>query len=311
MHPAALTSCRVAASVPSATMDLRGIFPPIPTPFRSDRLDVDALGSNCDRWMSTGLCGLVALGSNGEAPLLDEEESDRVIETVRAHVPTERSLIVGVARESTIGTIRATNRAADLGADAVLVRTPWFFKKLLTDEALIAHYTAVADASSVPVIIYNFAALTGVSVSVAAVAQLASHPNIIGMKESGTDIAFISALVHETPSDFKLLTGSAPAFYASLLSGAVGGILALACVVPERCIELFELVHSNRLIEARALQRQLTPLARLVTRVYGVPGLKAALSIVGYVGGEPRPPLLPVPKDAVDEIQKSLNSLSV
>ena len=269
-------------------MDLRGVFPPIPTPFHSDALDTAALGSNCDRWMATRVHGLVVLGSTGEAPLVDDAESDQAIETVRARVPHDRLLIAGVGRESTVATAAAAVRAGALGVDAVLVRTPSFFKTLLTDEAWVAHYTAVADASPVPVILYNVTAFTGVTLPVEVVAQLAEHPNIVGMKESGSDIGFVSALVDETPTDFALLTGSAPAFYVSLVSGAVGGVLALACVVPDLCVELYDLVRSNRLAEARALQRQLTPFARLITSVHGVPGLKAALSMMGYAGGVPR-----------------------
>ncbi len=292
-------------------MDLRGVFPPIPTPFDAGELDIEALERNCGRWMATGLRGLVALGSNGEAPLLDDAESDRVIEAVRACVPRDRLLIAGVARESTAGTVQAARRAAALGADAVLVRTPSMFKAWVADEALLEHYTAVADAAPVPVLLYNFAALTGVSLRVATVARLAAHPNIAGMKESGGDIGFISELVDATPDDFRLLAGSAPAFYASLLSGAAGGILALASVVPEFCVELFNLVDARRLTEARALQRRLTPLARLVTRVHGVPGLKAALAVAGYAGGDPRPPLRPVAPAAVDEIRRALAALAV
>ena len=292
-------------------MELRGVFPPIPTPFHDGELDIEALGRNCDRWLATGLHGLVALGSNGEAPLLDDAESDRVIEAVRARVPAERLLIAGVARESTAGTVRAARRAAALGADAVLVRTPSVFQAWVADEAMVEYYTAVADASPVPVLLYNFAALTGVSLTVATVARLAAHPNIAGMKESGGDIGFLSELIDATPDGFHVLAGSAPAFYASLLSGAAGGILALASAAPELCVELFDLVNARRLAEARALQRQLTPLARLVTRVHGVPGLKAALTAAGYAGGDPRPPLRPVGPAAAEEIRRALAALAI
>ena len=290
-------------------MDIRGVFPPIPTPFRDDAVDTAALAKNCERGMATGLRGLVVLGSNGEAPLLDDDESDRVIAAARERVPADRLLIAGVARESTAGTLRAATRAAALGADAVLVRTPSFFRTLLTGEALARHYAAVADAAPVPVLLYNFTALTGVTLPVAAVAQLAHHPNIIGIKESGSDIAFISALVDETPDDFRVLAGSAPVFYASLVSGAAGGILALASAVPDLCVQLFDLVAAGRLAEARSLQRRLTPLARLLTRLHGVPGLKAALDIAGYVGGAPRPPLLPAGPAAVAEIRQALEAV--
>jgi 4-hydroxy-2-oxoglutarate aldolase len=175
----------------------------------------------------------------------------------------------------------------------------------------VDHYTAVADASPVPVLLYNFSALTGVTLVVDVVATLADHPNIIGMKESGSDIGYVSSLVDATPDDFILLVGSAPTFYASLLSGAAGGIMALACVVPDHCVELFDLVRSNRLEEARELQRRLTPLARLVTKAYGVPGLKAALDLLGFQGGRARPPFQPIEPGAVADLRRELAVLEV
>lgn len=292
-------------------MDLRGVFPPIPTAFSGDTIDPHALGSNSERWMTTGVRGLVVLGSTGEAPLLSESESDDVVEVVRSRVPEGRLLIAGVGRESTKQTMAAVKRAAVLGADAVLVRTPSFFKGQMTTDALFGHYTAVADVSTVPVILYNFTALTGVTLSVDSVARLAEHSNIIGIKESGSDIGFISALVDVTPGEFSVLVGSAPAFYAGLLSGAAGGVLALASIVPELCVELYDLVQSNQLAEARALQRELSSLARVVTRAHGVAGLKAALSIVGYIGGEPRPPLRPVSEAAQTGLRQALARLDV
>ena len=266
---------------------------------------------NVDRWMATRVSGIVVLGSNGEAPLLDETESDEVIAAARERVPGERLLLAGTGRESTRAAAAAARRAGALGADAVLVRTPSYFKGQLTVEAFVAHYTAVAEASPVPVVLYNFTALTGVTLPVEAVSRLAEHPNIVGMKESGSDLRFVAALVDHTPDDFSVLAGSAPAFYASLLVGAAGGVLALACVVPDLCVELYELVQANRLPEARELQRQLTPLAALVTSANGVPGLKAALSLLGFTAGDPRPPLRPVLADVVTQLREALDELNV
>ena len=288
-----------------------GVFPPIPTPFSSDAVDVVAMGSNVDRWMQTGIRGVVVLGSNGEAPFLNESDSDAAVAAAREHVPSNRLCIAGVGRESTIETIRATKRAADLGVDAVLVRTPSFFKALLTSEVFLAHYTAVADASPVPVILYNFTAVTGVTLPVEVVSTLAAHPNIVGIKESGSDLKYVSALIANTPDDFVLLAGSAPVFYPCLLVGATGGVLALASVVPDLCVELYDLTQSGRHSEARELQRRLTPLAGLVTSRYGVPGLKAALSLLGFRAGEPRLPLQPIKSEAIDEIRVVLDRLGM
>ena len=290
-------------------MRLDGVLPPIPTPFADDRVDVAAMASNVERWMATRIRGVVVLGSNGEAPLLDEAESDAAIAAARERIPSNRLCLAGTGRESTTAAVRAARRAADLGADAVLVRTPSFFKPLLTAEAFVAHYTAVADASPVPVVLYNFSAMTGVTLGLDAVAVLAEHPNIIGMKESGSDLKFLTALIDRTPGDFAVLAGSAPVFYASLLVGAAGGILALASVAPDLCVELYDRVRAGRLAEARDLQRRLTPLAGLVTSKHGVPGLKAAVSLLGFAGGDPRPPLRPAGAAAVAEIRQALDRL--
>jgi 4-hydroxy-2-oxoglutarate aldolase len=290
-------------------MNLAGVFAPIPTPFdRDDRVDTARLRAALARWVTTPLTGFVVLGSNGEAALLDEEESDRVIAAARESVPKGRPFIAGTGRESTRAAVRAAKRAADLGADAVLVRTPGFFKTQMTNDAFVGHYTAVADASPVPVLLYNFTALTGVNLPPAAVSRLATHPNIAGMKESGGDVAQIADLVSGTPDDFGVLAGSASTFYAALSVGAVGGILALGCVLPEACTRLYELTKAGRHDQARRLQRRLVPLAKLVGSMYGVPGLKAALKLVGYDAGVPRPPLTPVPDAALAALREALAS---
>ena len=291
-------------------MRLEGVLPPIPTPFAADRVDESAMRANVARWMGTRVRGVVVLGSNGEAPLLDESESDAAIAAARDAVPADRLCLAGTGRESTVAAVRAAKRAAALGADAVLVRTPAYFRTLLTAAALTDHYRAVADASPVPVVLYNFTALTGVTLPVEAVARLAEHPNVVGMKESGSDLRFVTALIDATPDDFALMAGSAPVFYASLLVGAAGGILAVASAVPDLCVELYDLVRAGRLDEARAQQRRLTALAGLVTSIHGVPGLKAALSHLGYTVGDPRPPLLPAGPAAVDEIREALAALA-
>lgn len=284
-------------------MTFSTVFPPMPTPFASGEVDARAIAHNIERWLRAGVGGIVALGTNGEAPLLDEAESDRVIEAARAAVPRERTLIAGTGRESTRATIDACRRAAAIGADAVLVRTPSFFKGRMTPDAFVRHYTAVADASPVPVLLYNFLAVTGVNLAPETVARLAVHPNIAGMKESGSEMAQIAGLLDAVPPDFAIMAGSAPSFYAALSHGACGGILALACVAPELCVRLFEAAIAGRHAEARELQKQVTPLARLVTAIHGVPGLKAALDMCGYIGGEPRPPLAPLGADGVNQIR--------
>jgi 4-hydroxy-2-oxoglutarate aldolase len=278
----------------------------MPTPVVDGEVDTGAIAFNIERWMRAGLGGIVALGTNGESALVDEEESDRVIAAAREAIPRDRLLIAGTGRESTRATIAASRRAALLGADAVLVRTPSFFKPLCTPALLIRHYTAVADASPIPVLLYNFPAVTGVTITPDAMATLAAHANVAGMKESGTDSAQIAALIDAAPGSFSVLAGTGTVFYSGLCLGAVGAILAVACVVPELCLRLLAAAREGQHREARELQRRIAPISRLVTSGYGVPGLKAALNLAGYRAGEPRAPLSPATPEAQEEIAAEL-----
>lgn len=287
-----------------------GVYAPVPTPFTTDdAFDAKRFRVALARWVASPLTGVVVLGSNGEAPYLDEDESDRVIATARDAMPVGRPLIIGTGRESTRATIAATTRAASLGADAVIVRTPGFFKLQMSTETFVQHYTAVADASPVPVLLYNFTALTGVNIGADAVAVLARHPNIVGIKESGGDPAQIADFVAAGGPGFTVFAGSATSFYASLCVGAGGGILALSCVLPDACVRLFDLVQRGAYDDARALQRQLAPLSRQLGNRYGVPGLKAALQLVGCDAGEPRPPLRPLDASGRAAIEAALRDI--
>jgi 4-hydroxy-2-oxoglutarate aldolase len=290
-------------------MTFAAVFPPMATPFQDGDVNVPAIASNIEKWVRAGVGGVVALGSNGEAPLLDDDEGDRVLGAAREALPSTHILIAGTGRESTRATIAASRRAASLGASAVLVRTPSYFKARMTSDALVAHYTAVADACPVPLLIYNVPAITGVDVQPDTVARLAQHPNIVGMKATGTDTAQVAAFVAAGGPRFSVIAGTAPTFYPSLCVGAVGGIVAVACVVPDLAVRLFELATTGQHLEARELQRRITTLAALVTTGAGVPGLKAAMDLAGYVGGEPRPPLRPASPDVVEKIRVEISML--
>ncbi len=289
-------------------MDLHGVFAPIPTPFdRNEQLDESRLRVACARWAASSLTGLVVLGSTGEAVLLDEDESDRTVAVAREAWPSSRPFIVGTGRESTAATIQAVRRASMLGADAVLVRTPGFYKAQMNTDVFVRHYTAVADASPVPVLLYNFTAVTGVNLPPAAVSKLSAHPNIIGVKESGSDLAQITEFVTGTPTGFNVLAGSSTTFYAALGAGVTGGILALSCVLPDACVRLFELARAGKHAEASALNERLLPMAKLGS-MHGIAGLKAALKLVGCDVGGPRSPLAPVSDATVAVLREALVS---
>jgi 4-hydroxy-2-oxoglutarate aldolase len=292
-------------------MNLEGIFPPIATPFKDDELDVEGLEANIARWMKTRLSGILVLGSNGEGPMIDADEAYRAASAAREAVPPGKTLIVGAGEESTHATIAAVRRAARAGADVVLVRTPSYFKSQLTTDVFVRHFTEVADASPVPVLPYNVPGLTGVKMAAEAVARLATHPNIPGVKDSSGDLVQIADLVAMTPADFKVLVGSAPTLYASLCVGASGGVVAAACVIPDLLVELYGLTRQQKHAEALALQRRITPIAKSVTSTFGVAGLKAAMDLAGYVGGAPRRPLAPAGPAVVETIRAQFAVLGV
>lgn len=293
-----------------AALNLAGVFPPVPTPFAADQsVDPTALRHNLRQLMRSPLRGFVILGSNGEAPLVNDDDSVRMIEAAREVMPRDRVLIAGTGRESTFDTIRLTRRAAAAGADAVLVRTPSFFKSQMTAAAFTRHYTEIADRSPVPVLLYNYTALTGVTLHPEAVAALARHPNIAGMKESGTDEMLIAAYGAETSDTFRLLAGTVTALHVSIAAGATGAILASAVVAPDRSIELFDLLRAGRTEEALALQPRIIALNTHVTATYGIAGLKLAQDLIGQRGGLPRLPLQPAPAEAREVIAAALADL--
>jgi dihydrodipicolinate synthase/N-acetylneuraminate lyase len=288
---------------------LAGVFAPVTTPFRGDPIDLGGFRSNLRHYATTRLAGIVVLGSNGEAPLLDDDEADQVIEAARGVWPEGKWLIAGTGRESLKATIAATRRAAERGVDAVMVRTPSFYKSRMTGDALAAFYHAVADVSPVPVILYNVTVFTGINMAPEVVARLSAHPNIIGVKDSGGDVAVIAALASGSRPGFGVLAGSTAALYASLAVGATGAVIGPASVAPDVCDGVRAAFLAGRHDEARLLQARLVPIARSVGPIYSVPGLKVALDAAGLVGGAPRPPLLPVPPEGVALIRDQVAAL--
>ena len=290
---------------------LPGLYAPIVTPFRHDTVDDAAIRRNVERYMRTRLTGLVVLGSSGEAVMLDEQESDRVIAAARSAMPTTRPLIAGTGAESTKGTIANCKRAAQLGADAVLVRTPSFFKHMMTTDAFVRHYVAVAEESPVPVLLYNVSMYTGVTLPADAVGLLAGHPNIVGIKESGSDGSLLADYISRGGPDFFVLAGSGVTYFSGLVAGADGAILGLAGVVPDLCADILDHMRGGRIVEARAIHRTLTPLARTIGGLHGVSALKAALDLTGFDGGAPRAPLGPTPPAVVELLRRQLTELGV
>ena len=275
------------------TISLKGIMPPIPTPFdAAGEVHVGALVENLERWNQYDLRGYVVLGSNGEGVYLDEAEKVRVWETARRAIPADKLLVAGTGAESTRQTIAITLQAADAGADAALVVTPHYYGPKMTPDSLVQHYVKVADASPIPILIYNVPKFTNVNMDAGAVARAAEHPNIAGIKDTSGNITQLADTVRVVGPDFQVLAGAASFLLAGLTVGAVGGILALANIAPQKGLEITRLFEAGARDEAAELQRRMIPVNSAVTARFGIAGLKAALDMLGYYGGPVRSPLL-------------------
>jgi len=303
---------RSAPAAPTARSKnrLRGILLPFTTPFHpTEELDKEGLRRNIRKWNATGIVGYVALGSTGERVNLDERECAQVIQIAREEIPRNLEFIVGAGQQATLATIAEIKQASAAGADAVLVITPHFYRPAITQGALVTHFTAVADASPVPVILYSMPDLTGIKIETVTVAQLSAHPNIVGIKDSSADIAGFQKTVTLVPEDFALLTGNGTVLSTALENGAGGAILAVGCVAAALCLEIYRLVEVGEHDRAAALQEKLTPLALAVTKRYGIGGLKAAMDVIGFTGGAVRAPLKPASAEAQAEIAALLYEL--
>ncbi|MFZ5788075.1 MAG: dihydrodipicolinate synthase family protein [Acidobacteriota bacterium] len=287
-------------------MRLEGVFPPITTPFTDGAVDAGKLAENIRRYERCGLAGYLLLGSTGEAAALDEGEREVVLRAARAAVPRGRPLIAGVGMESTAATVRTARTAARCGADFVLVVTPFYFRSRMTEAALERHFATVADASPVPVLLYNVPMVTGVTIPPALVGTLAKHPNVLGLKDSSGDLTWLVDVFGRVPESFSVLCGHALAFQSGLAAGACGGILAVADVVPEPFVRLHALHRSGDTSGALLLQRRLVATVRAFVDAYGVAGVKAAMDLRGLHGGDPRPPLLPASGPETEILRRRL-----
>lgn len=287
-------------------MDLSGVFPALTTPFAADgSVSIAGLKHNIQQYNRTGLAGYVVIGSTGESVLLSRSEAEAVLVAVKEAASRDKKLIAGTGAESTSETIERTKRAAELGYDVALVKTPYYYKPAYKPEVYVAHYRRVADASPIPVMLYSVPQFTGVSLEPKEVAVLAEHPNIIGIKDSAGNVDRAAETVVAVPRDFQVLVGSAATIYPSLTVGARGAILALGSALPEKCVALYEMTRQGQHEKARELHEVILRASKLVVSECGIAGVKYAMDQRGYHGGLPRLPLLPLK----DEQKKRVNAL--
>ncbi|MDQ2670915.1 MAG: dihydrodipicolinate synthase family protein [Gemmatimonadota bacterium] len=274
-------------------MQLHGVFAAATTPFDAETGDVDIAGfrRNAQFLLDTSLAGLVLFGSTGEGVLVGPDERAGLLAVAREMLG-DRLLLVGSGAESTRATLDLCRAAAEAGADAVLVHPPGYFRPLMTPSALFGHYTAVADRSPVPVILYQIPpAFRSVDLDIPLIARLSQHPNIVGLKDSTGDLAALSEVRRTAADGFAVIVGTAAVLQDALDVGASAGILALAAIAPHECSEIYRLWKSGEREAAARIQAVAAPLHRAVVARFGVPGVKAALDLLGLAGGPPRPPL--------------------
>jgi len=292
-------------------MKLQGIFPPIATPFDSEgELYRTKLKHNLEKWNQTGLAGYVVCGSTGESVMLTAEEKLRLWEWAAEYAASDKLLLAGTGMESVRETVWLTNKAAEMGYKAAMVRTPHYYKNLFgRKEAQLVFFRAVADQAKIPVMIYNWPQATGVDIPAEAVAELSEHPNIVAIKESSGNLEKVMQMIREVKPGFQVLVGSAPTLWPSLQVGAVGAVLAYANAAPYSVITIWE-AHRTRDFEAGLdWQNRIGRAAYLVTAKYGIPGLKYAMDLNGYYGGPCRLPLGPLTPEAKREIEEAFRDL--
>ncbi|XP_069467670.1 4-hydroxy-2-oxoglutarate aldolase, mitochondrial [Ambystoma mexicanum] len=303
-------SKRRASFAADQKLDIKGIYPPISTPFNiKEEVDYVKLEANLEKYSSVPFRGFVVQGSNGEYAYLTREERIEVVRRVRQNVPKTKLLMAGSGCESTQATIEMTISMANAGVDAVLVVTPCYYRGRMTSAALIHHYTKVADSSPVPVVLYSVPGNTGLDLPVDAIVALSHHPNIVGLKDSGGDVTRIGLIIHKTRNqDFQVLSGSAGFLMAGYSVGAVGGVCALANILGNQVCELERLALAGQWEAAKELQYRLIEPNNAVTRKFGIPGLKQAMEWFGYHGGHCRPPLLPLTEGEVKDLHKDFTA---
>lgn len=289
-------------------MQLQGIFAPVISTFHagSEDLNLDGFASNVRSHIAEGLDGVVVAGSTGEAALLSEAERGALIATSREHVPTGKLVIAGCGAESTRQTVLRTKQAKEQGADAVLVVAPHYYANAMTEEVLRAHYRRVAEESPLPVILYNIPKYMHFALSAELVAELAQHPNIVGIKDSSGVLDMLKGFLKAQSPTFSVLTGSGSGLQAGLEAGARGGILAVSLFAAGFAREVFEGVRGGETDRAAKAQARLKPMADVIVAKLGVPGVKAAMEAVGKVGGAPRMPLLPLDAAGRAEVAAAL-----
>lgn len=287
----------------------RGVFAPNITPFSAQSVDEAALRRVLDYLIDAGATGLVPCGTTGESATLTLEEHARVIAITAEHARGRVPVIAGTGSNSTAEAIALTKHAEQVGVDAALLICPYYNRP--TQPGLIAHFTQIAGATSLPIIMYNVPSRTGVNMTAATTAELSRVPNIVGVKEASGDLGQVTEILRLAAPGFAVLSGDGNLTFSICCLGGVGGILADAHILPGEWRRMVDLIRSGEVEQAREIHFRLLPITRALFLETNPVPVKAAMELLGVASAEVRLPLLPATDSCRDEVAKELSELGL
>ncbi|MBD0356271.1 MAG: 4-hydroxy-tetrahydrodipicolinate synthase [Actinomycetota bacterium] len=279
-----------------------GAFTALVTPFRNGEVDVEALEGLVEFQIAQGIHGLVPCGTTGESPTLSEEEDRLVIETVVRVTNGRVSVVAGTGSNNTASAIKYTKMAEEVGADGSLQVAPYYNKP--TQEGLFRHFAAIAESTSLPLVLYNIPGRTSVTIASETIAQLAEIPNIVGIKDSTLSMNMVSDIRRLCGEDFDILSGDDPMTLPLMALGGVGVISVASNVAPGAVSDLVNAMNSGDLARGRELHYRLLPLIRALSVETNPIPVKAAASLLGLCSDELRLPLVPMSGENLRRLQE-------
>ncbi len=281
-----------------------GVCTALATPFSGGGIDWDALGEMIDNQIEGGVGAICLCGTTGEAATLSDGERLRLVARGAELIDGRADYIVGIGTPSTSRSVSYARFAAAHGADALLAVTPYYNRG--TQEGILTHFKTIADATELPVILYNVPARTGVNLSVKQLTRLAEHPNIRGIKEAGDSVDKLADIAATLGERLRLYTGNDAHLIPTLALGGHGVVSVLSNILPAETVEIYRLWKAGKIDEARRRQLTFLPLIRLLFAETNPAPLKCALEMMGLCRGEVRLPLSTVSQELAEKLRQRL-----
>ncbi|MFB3882345.1 MAG: 4-hydroxy-tetrahydrodipicolinate synthase [Armatimonadota bacterium] len=291
------------------SLELRGVFVPNVTPFSAQSVDEAALRKVLDYLLEQDIAGIAPCGTTGESATLSHAEHRRVVELTIKHVAGRKPVIAGAGSNSTAEAVELLQHAEGAGADAVLVICPYYNRP--TQAGLMAHFTRLAEAVSIPLIMYNIPKRTGVNLEAATAAKLSQVPNIVGVKEASGDLIQVSEIIRQAKPGFAVFSGDGNLTFPICCLGGVGGILADAHILPGEWSRMVKLIAAGDIPQAREIHYKLLPIGHALFIETNPAPVKAALEMMGVCPATMRLPLLPATDSCRAVLREELAKLGL